>query len=92
MVVSAVAPNVVRTNISSGQFYDRMEEEGLLTPMEGVMDAFIEMIAGGDSGQVYECGTRGGWVKRDGAGYLDEESRRCCALLEERGMALHHES
>lgn len=91
MVLSAVAPNVVRTNISSGAFYDRMEQEGLLTPIEGVLDAFQEMIGSGDGGKVYECGTRGGWVERKGAEYLDEESRRCCDLLKERGMQLHYD-
>jgi NAD(P)-dependent dehydrogenase (short-subunit alcohol dehydrogenase family) len=90
MTLSAVAPNVVRTNISLGKFYDRMEERGLLTPMEGVLDAFKEVIAGDDSGVVYECGTKGGWTKRQGAEFFDGESGRCCDLLLERGKSLHY--
>ncbi|KAH7408656.1 hypothetical protein DE146DRAFT_629549 [Phaeosphaeria sp. MPI-PUGE-AT-0046c] len=91
MTLSAVAPNVVRTSISSGAFYDRMEQQGLLTPMDGLLDAFTEMIRSGESGKVYECGTRGGWVERKGVEYLDDESKKCCVLLEERARALHHD-
>lgn len=90
MALSAVAPNVVRTNISSGEFYDQMDKEGLLTPIEGILDAFQEMITGDESGLVYECGTKGGWTKRQGAEYLDEESGRCCDLLVERARSLHY--
>jgi NAD(P)-dependent dehydrogenase (short-subunit alcohol dehydrogenase family) len=90
MVLSAVAPNVVRTSISSSDFYDDMEKQGLLTPMEGVLDAFREIVEGSDSGKIYECGPRGGVVKRKGAEYLDEESGKCCDLLLERAKSLHY--
>jgi NAD(P)-dependent dehydrogenase (short-subunit alcohol dehydrogenase family) len=89
MTLGAVAPNVVRTSISSGAFYDQMEELGLLTPMDGVLDAFTDMLQTDGSGEIYECGTKGGWTKRRGAEYLDAESERCCELLLQRGMALH---
>jgi NAD(P)-dependent dehydrogenase (short-subunit alcohol dehydrogenase family) len=91
MMLSAVAPNVVRTSISSGVFYDQMEEQGLLTPMEGVLNAFKDMLKTDGSGEVYECGTKGGWTKRQGAEYLDAESERSCELLLQRGRALHYE-
>jgi hypothetical protein len=89
MVLSAVAPNVVRTGISSSAFYDKMEEEGLLTPMESVLEAFKDILEGDGSGVVYECGPKGGVVVRRGAEYLDEESGKCCELLLERGRGLH---
>jgi NAD(P)-dependent dehydrogenase (short-subunit alcohol dehydrogenase family) len=89
MTLGAVAPNVVRTSISSGAFYDQMEEQGLLTPMDGILDAFTDMLQTDGSGEIYECGTKGGWTKRRGAEYLDTESERCCELLLQRGMALH---
>jgi NAD(P)-dependent dehydrogenase (short-subunit alcohol dehydrogenase family) len=90
MVLSAVAPNVVRTSISSSIFYDGMEKQNLLTPMEGVLDAFKEILEGDDSGQVYECGPKGGVVTRDRTEYLDEESEKCCDLLLERARGLHY--
>lgn len=91
ITLSAVAPNVVRTNISSGVFYDHMDQEGLLTPMDGVLDAFMQMIGSGESGKVYECGPNGGWVEKEGAEFLDEESRKCCVLLEGRARYLRHD-
>jgi NAD(P)-dependent dehydrogenase (short-subunit alcohol dehydrogenase family) len=89
MVLSAVAPNVVRTGISSSAFYDKMEDEGMLTPMESVLEAFKDILEGDGSGVVYECGPKGGVVVRRGAEYLDEESWKCCELLLERGRGLH---
>jgi len=90
ITVNAVAPNVVRTGISEDAFYDAMEEEGLLTPMDGLMKAFDDMLEGDKSGLVYECGTKGDWTVREIATYLDEESGRCCALLQERANKLHY--
>ncbi|KAH7374301.1 hypothetical protein BKA66DRAFT_172149 [Pyrenochaeta sp. MPI-SDFR-AT-0127] len=90
ITVNAVAPNVVRTAISSGVFYDLLEREGLLTPMEGLIDAFGEIATGGGSGEVFECGPKGGYRKRDGVEYLDDESERCCGLLLERAKPLHY--
>lgn len=91
IALSAVAPNVVRTGISSDGFYDQMEERGLLTPMEGVLDAFGHMLSGDDSGNVYECGPNGGWTKRQCTEYLDVQTEQCCNMLLERARSLHHE-
>jgi hypothetical protein len=66
-----------------------MEERGLLTPMEGVLGALEEMIASDESGDVYECGPKGGWGKKRGTEYLDVESEQCCKLLLQRATALH---
>lgn len=90
IALNAIAPNVVRTSISSDVFYDQMEKQGLLTPMKGVLDAFKEMIESEGSGEVYECGPKGGWTRRQGTGYLDAESEQCCDLLLKRANALHH--
>lgn len=90
ITVNAVAPNVVRTAISSDKFYDQIEEEGLLTPMDGLMAAFEEILGGGGSGDVFECGPKGGYTKRKGAEYLDEESGKCCEKLLPRAKPLHY--
>lgn len=92
ITVNAVAPNVVRTGISSDVFYQALEAEGLLTPMEGLMRAFDEIIEKAGSGEVYECGPRNSWTKRPGAEYLDQESERCCEMLQARAKALHHDT
>lgn len=91
ITVNAVAPHVVRTAISSGEFYDKLQEKGLLTPLSGVIAAFEEILSGDDSGQVYECGPQNRhWTVREGAEYLDQKSKLCCDLLQERAQGLHY--
>lgn len=86
---NAVCPNIVRTGISTSTFYDKVEKEGLLVPMKGLLDAFQDFLLGHGSGEVYEVGPKGGWVIREGAWYLDEKCGRSCELLVERGRVLH---
>jgi hypothetical protein len=58
--MNAVCPNVIRTNISAPAFYDKLEGLGLLTPMQGVVDAFESMLGSNDtSGEIFEvCHSR----------------------------------
>lgn len=88
--LNAVCPNIVRTSISTSQFYDAVEREGLLVSMEGVIAAFEKCLEGAESGEVYECGPKGGFVPKQSAGYLDEESRRSMELLTKRARPLHY--
>lgn len=88
--LNAVSPNVVRTAISTGDFYDQLEKDGLLTPMEGVIEAFESFLGASDmSGEILEVGPNGGFVRRSPAHYLDEKSQNLCDLLHERGRPLH---
>jgi NAD(P)-dependent dehydrogenase (short-subunit alcohol dehydrogenase family) len=91
ITLNALAPNVVRTSISSSTFYDQMEKQGLLTPMETVLEAFKDMVEGSDSGAVYECGPDSEWSKRPRTEYLDAKSGYCCDLLLERARKLHYD-
>jgi NAD(P)-dependent dehydrogenase (short-subunit alcohol dehydrogenase family) len=91
MTLSAVVPSVMRTSISSDVFYNQMEERGLLTPMEGVLGAFKEMIVSDGSGKVYECGPEGGWKEKRGAEYIDARSEQCLELLLQRATALNYD-
>ena len=93
ITLNAVTPNVVRTNISTPAFYDKLEAEGLLTPIEGVVDAFESLLGdNADSGECLEVGpnyTKGqGIVKPRFAEYVDDESKRTFELLEARGLPL----
>jgi hypothetical protein len=58
--MNAVCPNVIRTHISPPAFYDKLEALGLLTPMQGVVDAFESMLgSNGTSGEIFEvCDSR----------------------------------
>jgi NAD(P)-dependent dehydrogenase (short-subunit alcohol dehydrogenase family) len=89
ITLNAVCPNIVETGISTSEFYDEVRREGLLVEMKGVIDAFKDLLGGVASGEVYEVGPKGGWVKREGQEYLDEESKKSCELLVKRGRPLH---
>lgn len=91
--MNSVNPNVIRTNISTGAFYDTLEKEKLLTPIEGVIDTF-EKLLGPDktSGEIFEIGphySEQGAVKRPAPEYLDKDSEKVFDLLYERGLRLH---
>ena len=91
--MNAVCPNVIRTNISTGAFYDVLAKEGLLTPIEGVIETFEKLLGSNNtSGEIFEIGPNyknQGAVPRKGADYLDEESEKVFEMLYERGRPLH---
>jgi NAD(P)-dependent dehydrogenase (short-subunit alcohol dehydrogenase family) len=89
---NAVCPNVIRTNISSQAFYDQLEEKGLLTPIEGVPDAFEKLLgASQESGECYEIGPNyktQGVLNTRGPPYLDDESATVFEALYQRSRPL----
>ncbi|EMC95279.1 hypothetical protein BAUCODRAFT_149282 [Baudoinia panamericana UAMH 10762] len=89
ITLNAVCPNVVRTGISTSAFYDKLESQGLLTPMKPVIDAFEKFLDSDISGECWEAGPKGDLVKREAAEYLDRESGLLMDMLYERGHGLH---
>jgi NAD(P)-dependent dehydrogenase (short-subunit alcohol dehydrogenase family) len=96
IILNAVCPNVIRTNISTGAFYDTLEKDGILTPIEGVVETFEKLLDAGKgrSGEILEIGPKygkdgEGAVPRKGAEYLDKESAEVFRRLGERGRPLH---
>ena len=90
--MNAICPNVIRTNISTGAFYDQLEKEGLLTPIEGVVDTFEKLLGEQTSGEILEISPNykeQGAVPRKGAEYLDKESEKTFELLYHRARPLH---
>jgi len=93
ITLNSVNPNVIRTNISTESFYDSLEKENLLTPIEGVVETF-EKLLGSDatSGECFEVGpnykTQGAVPKKPVA-FLDKDSEKVCELLHHRAHALH---
>ena len=74
--MNAVCPNVVKTNISTPVFYNKIEKMGLITPMQGLIEAFEAML--GDSkmsGECLECGPHGGYHIKEAVPWLDKESK-----------------
>lgn len=92
ITVNALAPNVVQTSISSPLFYEKLAKENLLTPMDGLMDAFKTMLDSDCSGEVFECGPAGGWTKREATEAFDQGSEEVCKLLNIRARHLHYSS
>ena len=92
ITLNAIAPNVVQTSISSPAFYEKLAKENLLTPMDGLMDAFKTVLDTNCSGEVFECGPAGGWTKREATEYLDKGSEEVCKLLNVRARTLHYSS
>lgn len=90
IALSAVCPNLVQTGISSLDFYQKVDKEGLLVPMERLIEAFDDIIDGKESGNLYECGPCGKFVKREELEYLDAKSRRSMELVGERSLSLHY--
>lgn len=93
ITLNAITPNVIRTNISTQQFYDKLDSEGLLTPIEGVVDAFENLL--GDNPMSGECLESGpnyakgqGLVHPKFVDFVDEESRTVFDKLEVRALPL----
>ncbi|KAI7483798.1 hypothetical protein KC351_g4912 [Hortaea werneckii] len=89
ITLNAVCPNVVRTSISTEDFYEKLEAKALLTPMTSVVNAFEKILDGKFSGQCLEAGPKGGIDFRQPAEHLDRETAELMQLLYERAHLLH---
>ncbi|RDI82091.1 hypothetical protein Vi05172_g7912 [Venturia inaequalis] len=89
ITLNAICPNVVRTAISSSDFYDKCEAENLLTPMQSLLDVFESLLGeDGRSGQIFEVGPHG-MQTRDAPEPMDADTRVLMGMLKERGKVLH---
>lgn len=88
--MNAVCPNIVRTNISSEEFYSKAEARGLIVDKRGVLQAFEAMM--GDSTMSGECleisPANIGYTIRAPAEVLDEASQESIDILVERSLPL----
>ncbi|KIW19955.1 hypothetical protein PV08_00530 [Exophiala spinifera] len=92
ITLNSVCPNVVRTNISTSEFYDALDKDGLLAPIEGVVDVFEKLLGQSPtSGECFEVGPNyktQGAVVRQAHDFIDEESKRVCELIGKRSHKL----
>lgn len=90
---NAVCPNVLRTNISTSEFYDQLDSQGLLVPLEGVVNTFEELLGSNDtSGACFEVGPNyrtQGAVARYAPDYLDPETKKVAEAIATRSHKLH---
>ncbi|KAK3706310.1 hypothetical protein LTR37_012825 [Vermiconidia calcicola] len=87
--MNAVCPNVVRTKISTDQFYDKVEADKLLTPMQGVVDAFEKCVDSDISGECLEIDPTGGVTPKAPAPHLNDETTRILDMIGQRSHRLH---
>jgi len=89
ITMNAVCPNVIKTNISAPAFYDKLEGMGLLTPMQGLIEAFESILGSNEtSGEIFEVGPNGGYQIKSPPEFLDSESKKVIDLLYERAHPL----
>lgn len=88
ITVNAVCPGVVRTGINSEAFYKKIEGEGVLASIDGVVDAFMEIVGGGGSAELYVCGPEG-WVRKREEEY-DAWLQRSIDVLDEEHRGMHY--
>jgi NAD(P)-dependent dehydrogenase (short-subunit alcohol dehydrogenase family) len=92
IAINAVCPNIVRTNISTSEFYETVDKKGLFTPMESMVQIFQSLL-GSDprNGCIFECGPQG-VLLRDAQGYMDDATEEACSLIRDRSVTMHHHS
>ena len=89
---NAICPNIVQTSISSPEFYAKVEDAGVLVPIQNVVAAAERFLEDGEEGKrsgiCVEVGPRG---TRDTTALdpMDEASKLSCELLHERARPLH---
>lgn len=91
--MNAVCPSVVRTNISTAEFYQSLDSVGVMTPMEGILDTFESLLGKNEtSGVCYEVGPNyktQGAVETSPPPFLDRESEVVFEKLYERSRPMH---
>ncbi|KAL1605052.1 hypothetical protein SLS60_004595 [Paraconiothyrium brasiliense] len=88
ITVNAVCPGIARTNINTETFYKSIEKDGILASIDGVIDAFMEMVEGSGSAELYVCGPEG-YVKKEEEKY-DAWLQKSLDVLDEAHKGFHY--
>jgi hypothetical protein len=89
ITLNAICPNVVKTGISTLEFYDSLEAQKLLTSMESLLGVFQSLLGEDQrSGQIFEVGPNGVMV-RPAPVPMDQDTEKLLVILEERARPLH---
>jgi hypothetical protein len=92
ITINSICPNIVRTNISTTEFYDTVDRKELFTPMESMIQVFDSLL-GSDprNGCIFECGPRG-VALRQAPDYMDDATKEACDLIQERSIVIRRNS
>lgn len=92
ITMNAFCPSVIRTGFSQDTFYDSLEDENLLTPIDCILEV-IEKTLGTSpiSGQCFEAGPNygngQGLIQPKFPRYIDKDLARVVDLVNARGKA-----
>ncbi|RMJ08508.1 hypothetical protein CDV36_011887 [Fusarium kuroshium] len=92
ITMSAFCPSSIKTGFSNDDYYKKLEEEDLVTPMEGVLEVVEKTFGTGDmSGECFEIRPNyhngQGLVNPKFPDYIDGDMRRVFELINARGKA-----
>jgi len=84
ITVNSICPNITVTGISTPEFYKIVTDQGIATPMETLMDAFVGLLGDNkDNGSVIEVGPTGASA-REQVAWLDDRAEASLKLLSDR--------
>lgn len=86
ITLNAICPNIVKTNISTGDFYDRADAKGLLITVESLVESFESLLGTNDtSGEAIEIlPGNGGHRIKECPEYTNEKCRESVELTLDR--------
>lgn len=86
ITLNAICPTIVKTGISTGDFYDKADAKGLLITVESLVKAFENLLGDCEtSGEAIEIlpGDDGSKIK-ERSEYSNEKCKVSCEMVEER--------
>ena len=89
ITLNAICPGIVKTNIGTGDFYEQVEREGLLVPMEILLNSFESLMGpDGTSGEAIEVlsGEVGARIK-ERVPYTNDKCRESVEMTNARSKA-----
>lgn len=86
ITLNAICPGIVKTNISTGDWYEKVEKEGLFVPMDSVMECFESLLgANKTSGEAIEVlSGNAGWRIKERASYTNDKCKESVELTHNR--------
>lgn len=92
ITLNAICPNIIKTNISTDEFYDKAKARNLLVPMENLVAAVESLLDDSDvSGECFEIPPAydGKYRIAPRLEYLNKETEESVDITKERSRKLH---
>ena len=92
ITLNGICPNIIKTNISTGDFYENAESRNLLVPMENLVAAVESLLGDSDvSGECFEIPPAydGKYRIVPRADYFNKETEESMEITKMRSHKLH---